>query len=401
MLDAAKGYKRGTHRQVAPAETLARVKPFLARMGITRLANVTGLDTIGIPVVMACRPNSRSLAVAQGKGLDLDAARASAAMETIEAYHAENVRLPLRLATFEQLRESAAHVVDVDKLARTPDSAFHADLPLLWIEGDDWMHNQRVWTPFQIVHTNYTANMRFDLSSFYSSSTGLASGNHALEAVSHAICEVIERDADRMFARLPESEQDLMRVDLATVDDTDCQIVLACYERAGVAVAVWEITTEIGVPAYRAVIVDRSPDPLRPVCPAEGSGCHPARHIALLRALTEAAQSRLTTISGARDDMLRAQYERILEDWNVSALRARALLNGSRTFGQAPSFAADTFGDDVRWLLGRLSDAGLDRVIVFDLTLPPLNLPVVRVVIPGLDLPHQGNRSSRPPDAHA
>jgi ribosomal protein S12 methylthiotransferase accessory factor len=43
---ASKGYKTGTHRLVSPAETLARVQPLLPKMGITRLANVTGLDTI-------------------------------------------------------------------------------------------------------------------------------------------------------------------------------------------------------------------------------------------------------------------------------------------------------------------------------------------------------------------
>jgi len=52
-------------------------------MGITRVANVTGLDHVGIPVVMACRPNARGLAVSQGKGLTLDAAKASAVMESI------------------------------------------------------------------------------------------------------------------------------------------------------------------------------------------------------------------------------------------------------------------------------------------------------------------------------
>jgi ribosomal protein S12 methylthiotransferase accessory factor len=37
-------------------------------MGVTRIANVTGLDRIGIPVAIAVRPNSRSVSVAQGKG---------------------------------------------------------------------------------------------------------------------------------------------------------------------------------------------------------------------------------------------------------------------------------------------------------------------------------------------
>ena len=72
-----KGYRLGTHRAVSPTETIAQVAPFLAGMGITRVANVTGLDRIGIPIVMVVRPNSRSLAVSQGKGLDLDSRRRS------------------------------------------------------------------------------------------------------------------------------------------------------------------------------------------------------------------------------------------------------------------------------------------------------------------------------------
>jgi YcaO-like protein with predicted kinase domain len=58
-----------------PSATLKRVIPWMSNMGITRIANVTGLDRIGIPVVMVCRPNSRSVSVSQGKGLTLDAAR--------------------------------------------------------------------------------------------------------------------------------------------------------------------------------------------------------------------------------------------------------------------------------------------------------------------------------------
>ena len=67
-------------------------------MGITRLADVTGLDYIGIPVIMACRPNSRALSVAQGKGLDLDAARTSGFMEAAETFHGEHIDLPVPVA---------------------------------------------------------------------------------------------------------------------------------------------------------------------------------------------------------------------------------------------------------------------------------------------------------------
>src|SRR5579863_2002665 len=97
-----KRFRQGTHRSAAPAETLARVRPHAARMGITRLGNVTGLDRIGIPVAIAVRPNSRSVSVSQGKGLDLPQAMASALMESCEGFHAEAVG-PLRRAAYRDL----------------------------------------------------------------------------------------------------------------------------------------------------------------------------------------------------------------------------------------------------------------------------------------------------------
>jgi ribosomal protein S12 methylthiotransferase accessory factor YcaO len=88
--------RRGTHRSQNLDQTLKRVLRLAPVMGITRIANVTGLDQIGIPVVMVCRPNSRSVAVSQGKGIDLPSARASGLMEATELYHAETITFPLR-----------------------------------------------------------------------------------------------------------------------------------------------------------------------------------------------------------------------------------------------------------------------------------------------------------------
>lgn len=96
----AKGHRAGTDRTISPARTLERIAPLLSAMGITRVADVTGLDCIGIPVAFCCRPNSRALAVSQGKGLDLAAAKASAIMESVEGFHAERVSLPVRWATY-------------------------------------------------------------------------------------------------------------------------------------------------------------------------------------------------------------------------------------------------------------------------------------------------------------
>src|SRR5215472_8222046 len=90
-----KAYRAGTHRSVDPERTLERVRPFLPAMGITRIANITGLDRVGVHVVQAVRPNSRTLAVSQGKGADLAAAKASAVMESIEAYHSDHITIPV------------------------------------------------------------------------------------------------------------------------------------------------------------------------------------------------------------------------------------------------------------------------------------------------------------------
>src|SRR2546423_12243572 len=79
--------RHGTHRSQNLNHTFGRVSRFAPVMGITRVANVTGLDTIGIPVAMVCRPNSRSVAVSQGKGVDYLSAQVSGLMEASELYH--------------------------------------------------------------------------------------------------------------------------------------------------------------------------------------------------------------------------------------------------------------------------------------------------------------------------
>ncbi len=381
-----KSFLHGTHRLVAPEETVARVRRLMPAMGITRLANVTGLDTIGIPVVMACRPNSRSIAVSQGKGLDLAAARASALMESVEAYHAEHITLPLKLASHEELRYTHP-IVDVDTLLRAAEGLFHPNLPLLWLEGHDLIQNATVWLPYELVYLNYTLPPPSGMGCFVPSSNGLASGNHLLEAISHGLCEVVERDAVALWSLKDDDAQSKDRIDLNTVDDLDCRELLEKFDRAGVSVAVWDVTSDIGIPTFFCLIADRSPTPLRPIPPANGSGCHPVREIALLRTLTEAAQSRLTYIAGSRDDIFREDYAQTLCPEAIQRYSGLARMRGAmRDFREIPTWEADTFRDDVIWILGQLQTAGVTSAIAVDLTREEFNLPVVRIVVPTLEL---------------
>lgn len=381
----AKGYLCGTHRLVAPEVTLSRLARAMPVMGITRIANVTDLDIVGIPVVMVCRPNSRSLSVSQGKGLDLAAAKASGLMESFESYHAERITLALKIGSVEELRYTH-RLVDVAALPRSSDRVFDPRFQLLWIEGQDLMTDEPVWVPYEMVHLNYTLPLPTGHGCFAPSSNGLASGNHLLEAVSHGICEVVERDATTLWHLLDEESEAETRLDLDSVDDPDCRAALDKLDHAGVAAAVWETTSDVEIPAFLCRIVDRGDRRSRPLRPATGMGCHPAREIALLRAITEAAQSRLTFISGARDDLAREHYDRFLSpasqrNWRTSI---EALTPGRR-FRDVPTWAAETFEEDVAWELERLEAAGIERTLVVDLTKPEFGLPVVRVIIPGLE----------------
>lgn len=385
----SKAFVQGTHRAVTPAETVARITPHMRALGITRVADVTGLDSIGIPVVMVCRPNARSVSVAQGKGLDLDAARASGLMESIEHWHAEHVVRPLQFATAAEL--STRHrLVDTAGLPRLSISSFHAHRKLLWIEGEDLADGGARWLPFEVVHADYTLPLPPGSGCFLTTSTGLASGNHRLEAVLHGLYEAIERDAAALwYAAAPERRQ-ATRLDLATIDDAACVDLLARFVRAGIAVAVWDATSEIGVPVFIAKIVDREPNPYRPLYVSGGQGCHRSRAIALSRALTEAAQSRLTAICGARDDIDRTAYDQLRAPHQIAAAlaevgQAEAPMGTLRSFTAAPDSFSARFEDDLAAVLAALRTAGLAQVVVVDLTRPELAVPVVRVIVPGLE----------------
>jgi YcaO-like protein with predicted kinase domain len=382
-----KTYRRGTHRTSAPDDTIARLRPLMSTFGITRVANLTGLDRTGIPVVMVCRPNARSSAVFHGKGIDLAAAKASGLMEAIETWHAENVQLPLRYGSFAELRTDYA-LADVGELPRAPAGRFHIDLPMLWAEGHDLIGGDRVWLPYETIHANATQPVPPGSGSFGSSTNGLASGNHRLEAVSHALCEVIERDATSLWHVSHPELQDRTRLDLATVDDVSRAVVDA-IGRADMDVAVWETTTDVQVPAFQCMVMDRTGE-IGHV--GHGAGCHPTREVALLRALTEAVQVRTTYIVGSREDIEHADYRTATID--MRNRRARMIMRPvepMRSFASVGRFEFDDFESEVAWLANRLQNAGIQQAIFVDLTRAEYGLSVVRAVVPGLeDSDHHG-----------
>ena len=246
------------------------------------------------------------------------------------------------------------------------------------------MNEESVWVPYELVHTDFTWPQPAGSGCFASTSNGLASGNHILEAISHAICEVVERDATTLWRIRDPAARDSSRVDLATVDDPACKQVLDRIESAGLATAAWETTSDIGIASFMCVIFSPRDEPIRKIPVAIGSGTHPARSVAL-RALTEAAQGRLTQIAGSRDDAGRNRYGDHRYSETLDTLRRPRAGAATRSFYEAPDWNSDSFDSDVAWEVDRLRDVGVERVIVVDLTKDAFKIPVVRVIVPGLE----------------
>jgi YcaO-like protein with predicted kinase domain len=207
-----------------------------------------------------------------------------------------------------------------------------------------------------------------------------------VEAISAGICELVERDAVALWSASGMRLRARCALDTASVDGPDCRAILAKYDEAGIDVRLWNVASDLGIPAFVCDIRDPSrPEPGR-LQRFHGAGCHPDRVIALIRALTETAQTRLTYIAGIRDDLLPTEYEEPptaeIIDALLDALRQETT---PQSFQEVAGLAADDLGQDLRWELERLRSVGITRAVAIDLTRPEFEIPVVRMVIPGLE----------------
>jgi ribosomal protein S12 methylthiotransferase accessory factor len=371
---------------MSPEETLARVLPLASRIGVTRLADLTGLDRLRVPVYAAIRPNSRSLAAFQGKGATAAAAKASALMEAAEAYCAETMRPPLYFASRLGIAEIGP-AVDVDRLPRSRSEPLDDAQPILWTAATDIVTGDPRFVPFEIVHADYACDGPAVSGCFSATTNGLASGNVFLEAVAHGLYEVIERDAVALWSLRSPAARAARRVDPDSIDCRACREILAQFEEAQIDVAVWDITTDIGLPAFHALVLDRTQSANDPEI---GSGAHPSREVALMRALSEAAQSRATWISGSRDDYAPREYGSSARRARRAAVRDWMSAPARIDFRQVPTFDNTAIRDDISHTVSGLARAGLGQVLALDLTRPDIGIPVARVIVPGLEGVYQG-----------
>ncbi|OPX84794.1 YcaO-related McrA-glycine thioamidation protein [Pelotomaculum sp. PtaB.Bin117] len=306
-------------------------------------------------------------------------AKVSAIMEAMERYSAEPRNEKLRTDMMEDLL-SSENAVDPRSLILPQMVNMHVHYhPIAWVKGYDLIEGEDIWVPAVAVYHPYESKR--DLQLFRSNTNGLASGNNLEESVLHAMCEVIERDAWSICEarRKPRGE---------IVVEDDCPVVsdlLDRFAKQGVEVHLKDLTSDVGIPTIAAAADDvRLKDP---ALLNLGVGTHLSPRVAAIRALTEVAQSRCTQIHGAREDTTKADLNRTLGYERMKRMNAMYFSpSDGISMSDFPEFDTKDLLEDIEVVLDHLVGLGFEKVIVVELTRPELEVPVVRVIIPGMEI---------------
>jgi len=372
-----KRYFFDTHRTLTPVETLRRVETLTDKVGISRIEDITGRDKLNIPVYLAHRPGTEAGAapVHTGKGLTGDQARVSVLMEAIERYSAEIKEEDRAKFRFESYNEgNSENKVEPSSLILSALSKVTPDSRIEWCEGYDLMAEEEVLLPANAVYHPYTTTRGGRL--FRSDSNGIASGNNLEEAIFHGMMEVIERDA----LSYAEIKKDAGKRIAIEEDDGLIYELKERFNSQGIGTYFRYIPTDVGFPTV--VLALDSPEKDANLL-VYGAGTHSDPRIAAIRAITEAAQSRLMQIVKG-SGITPVDYETV-KRMNRHWFETKDGDKDAVRLSELPYLATDTIDGDIKIALERLR-AIEKRVLVVDLTREEIGIPVVRVVIPGFEV---------------
>jgi putative methanogenesis marker protein 1 len=361
------------------SEVAALAEAQLERFGITRIADVTGLDVIGIPVWHSIRPGAAPglNTVTSGKGQTTEACRVSAMMEAIERYCGEPAGRPTVINSYAEMRLERP-TLDPLRLIPRRNHAWTPASMMTWWPARAVRHDVEVWVPAVTIFTPFPAEANL----MGSNTAGLASGNTRDEALLHGLYEVIEYDCQAFGEVLNIG----YRIRPETLPDA-AQELIERYERASVDVTVHACTNGIGIPSFFAMTEDKHAGDA--MLFNGGCGCHLDPAIGVLRALTEAAQSRLGVIAGAREDMDRQEHRRASSYGDLrDKLHRWSDGRPWRSFDDFEVRTTGTIEGDLSVVLDLLSADGLDLVLDAELAPPDLPFSVVQVVVPGTEITH-------------
>jgi len=360
-------------RSLPPETTLLNARQWAATAGISEVTDITEFDVLGVPVFVSVRPQARGEAFTFGKGLRPVDAEVGAYMEALEFYFAEPGIGDVS-THWGSARDVAGHeraddaILDfVPLLQREVD----LDGPLLLASVQDLESGAERAIPAELI---YYPAPDVGQSLFGSSTNGLASGNSVLEATIQALLELIERDIWSFeFVRNASK-----LVEAASLPD-EVRKIVGRAEQNGLQLKVRTIHNDYGIPFFAAFVFDLN-NPSRKTFNG-GWACDLDRDRAVLRAVTEAAQSRVAFIHGGRKVPTTPQdqdAERVRRHMlGVSDPQQQVLLT------DIPDLAvAGTLQQKLEALIAILRRVVQEPIYRVVFTPPDLPLQVVRVVVP-------------------
>lgn len=382
MLTRTPKYDReGGIRVVSPEDTLKRALPLLEKAGLDNPEDITMKDNIGIPVYSVSRPGAAEGTVSNhnGKGTTPEQAKASAVMEAMERYSAERRENDYVVhGTYDQAAKNGFTVDPADLILPFDKVQYYRSAEIAWCKGWEMFRGEMIWVPACAVYHPYVPDG--DLQLFRYNTNGLASGNTLEEAILHATFEVIERDAwslaeDRQFAK----------ADIVTDPESIPGRMIKSFNEKGVDIYLKDITSDVGVTTIGAAADDA--ETKNPEMLTIGVGTHLDPEIAAIRAITEVAQSRAAHKDGARVNAELVKTTREMGYEKIKQINHLWYSDSGRKekLEDLEDESTDYVLDDIEIVLGKLVDAEFDKVIAVNLTRPEIDIPVVRMIIPGME----------------
>jgi thioglycine synthase len=411
-------------------ETLTSITPICKKIGVTRICDITYLDRLYIPNYCSVLPGTEdSIWVYSGKGPTKIHAKVSALMESIERYCSLSSTSSKGFISGSYSELSKSYKVLHPEEVVEPVEAFYSDNESImdFVPGFELLNEEEVLVPAPLAFSRYFSKPPSVNVFPYSHTNGLASGNVLEEAICHALLEVIERDAvsiaelcassipysilEKIGSTFKNTHQIGAKITEITgidfVDDPSIfldvnvseiadkfdplKYLVRRFAEAGISLLIKDITQkDIGIPTFVASSIEWISSNYGYF--AYGYGTHLDSKVALIRAITEMSQTRAVNIHGARDDCKKIEYKENDEiykrKWQFMPAISSPLREGNKNtipFSEIKSYIMNDILDDIKFILKRLKKSGLKKVIVVDLTHPKLGIPVVRVIVPGLE----------------
>ena len=379
-------YFKGTHRVIAPKKTIEINEDKLKIAGITRIADITDLDRIGLPIYTAIRPTAEdgAISIYGGKGITKDHAKASAMMEGFERYSAEKQDCDeVIVANIKEISERGEYIDPVSlNLPKDFKKENIEEMQLEWSIAKDIISDEEFYIPTNAIYHPYLHDNQVQ-SLFKSNTNGLASGNVLEEAILHGMLEVIERDAWSIFEL---THKNYAQIDLDSIESETVNDILEKFESEGIKIKLMDFTADVKIPTIAASADDTVTKDAGLL--TLGMGTHLDPEVAILRALTEVTQSRATQINGAREDTVRADFAREAGYERMKRINKFYFRDEEEKIKltDIENKSTSSITKDIEIVKNELMDNDIDKILYVDLTRPELDVSVVRVIIPEMEL---------------